>query len=82
MKHIKLIGKSLILILLVVVAILNLYFYKLLKADYIYKRIKIDGFDVSYMSRDEALNFIKGQKEKYKYSTLKLIYYDKVFEIQ
>lgn len=81
MKHIKLIGKSLILILLVVVAILNLYFYKLLKADYIYKRIKIDGFDVSYMSRDEALNFIKGQKEKYKYSTLKLIYYDKVFEI-
>lgn len=81
MKPIKRIRSILVLVSVLVIAILGIYFYKVLNGDFIHKGVKIDEFDVSLMTRDEALNLIKSQKEKDKYRTMQLTHFDRVFEI-
>lgn len=81
MKLYKSKNKVLILLLVLVAGILTVYLYKLLKSDLIYKGVKIDKFDVSSMPKEEALNFLKAHKEKDKYSSIKLAYYDRIFKI-
>lgn len=81
MKLYKSKNKVLILLLVLVAGILTVYLYKLLKSDLIYKEVKIDKFDVSSMPKEEALNFLKAHKEKDKYSSIKLAYYDRIFKI-
>jgi len=60
---------------------ISVYLYRLLDTDLIHKGIKIDQFDVSLMTKDEAIQLIKGYKEKEKDRILKLIYYDRSFNI-
>jgi len=63
-----------------ITAILAIYLYSLLDRDLIYKGVKIDQFDVSNMTRDEALNLLKNKKEKDKNKTIKLTYNDSLFK--
>ena len=62
-------GKLIILAILassfVIILGLGIYgYFTVLKTDFIYEGVKVDEFDLSYKTREEALNFIKTIKEE------------------
>lgn len=73
----------LILIIIFLAIILSLGFYgyfKVLNTDLIYDGIKIEDYDISFMSKGEALNFIKDKKEEeLNNKNMELIYMDKIY---
>lgn len=55
---------------------------KVLNTDLFYEGIHIEGYDISFMTKEEALKFIKNKKEpKIDESSMKLTYEDKKYDI-
>ncbi|CCQ95251.1 putative VanW family protein [[Clostridium] ultunense Esp] len=73
----------LILAIILLAIILGLGFYgyfKVLSTDLIYEGVKVDQYDLSYMSKEEAFNFIKDKKEEeISRKHMRLIYLDKEY---
>mgnify|MGYP001219766415 CR=1 FL=1 len=74
-------SKIIVIFITFVLVVLSIYLYSLLNTDLIYKGVKIDRFDVSLMTRDEAFRLIRSNKEKDKHKTVKLTYFDREFNI-
>lgn len=73
----------LILLAILLAIILGLGFYgyfKVLSSELIYEGVIVDKFDLSFMSKEEALNFIKDKKEEEISSKkMSLVYMDKEY---
>lgn len=77
---------ALIAILAIIVAIgsgTGFYYYKnTLSTDTIYEKVKIDEYDVSNKTKEEALEYIKQKKkEEIDESSMNLVYGEKVYKI-
>lgn len=72
-----------LIILFTTILGLGLYgYFKVLNTNLIYEGVKIDKFDISFMTKEEALNFIKDKKEKeIDDKNMILIYGDKEYSI-
>lgn len=77
---------NLLILLFSIIAIilgLGVYgYYKVLNTNQIYEGISVDKFDLSFKTKEEALNFIKSNKEKeLDEKNMVLSYEDKVYDI-
>lgn len=82
-KNKKIIVLSLLIILLATILGLGIYgYYKVLDTDLIYEGIQIDEFNISFMTKDEALQFLKDKKEnEIDENSMTLVYGDKEYNI-
>ena len=57
-------------------------YYKVLSTDQIYEGVSIDEFDLSFMTKEEALKLIKDKREKeLNEKNILLNYEDKIYDI-
>lgn len=71
------------IVLLIIILGLGIYgYFKVLKSDLFYEGITIEEYDISFMTKGEALEFIKDKREpEIEESSMKLNYEDKEYDV-
>lgn len=81
-KNKKILLFSTIAFLIIVLGLGTYGYFKVLRTDLFYEGITIEDYDISFMTKEEALKFIKNKKEpEIEKGSMKLTYEDKEYNI-